>query len=166
MSITMHDIPAIATGAGVFLAAYELRQAKQSLRDGFERSFVDRYERIIARIDLDVILGRARPDPSDPIVRRAFFDYFLLCEEELYYRAFRRVSSATWNDWWYGMRSHLVTDVFHDAFNEICVQAERPPDDDPSSTLHKFGRLSKAVEHRHNSATFEPEKATFRQRLG
>ena len=63
------------------------------------------------------------------------------------------------------MRSHLVTDVFYDAFKEICLQAKSARDEDPSGTLHQFGRLSKAVEHRSSNATFEPKTATLRQRL-
>jgi len=123
------------------------------------------YERIIARIDLDAIVGKKPLDSNDLVVRRAFFDYFLRCDEELYYRAFRRVSKSTWKSWWYGMRSLLVTEVFYDAFNKLCVREAGREDEDPMGILHEFGRLSKAAEHRGGSATYEPDKAPLRQRL-
>ncbi len=163
MSVGWGDVPSIATGVGVLLAAYQLRQAKRSLREGFERTFVDRYERIVSGVDLDVLLGHMPPDLDNPSTKRAFFDYFELCEEELYYRSFRRVSSSTWRDWWYGMRLAFQNESFVDAFESIAGLANDEEEPVPGRH-HRFGRLKIAVQHR-NSETFEPKKATLRQRM-
>jgi hypothetical protein len=162
VSIGVDNIPSIATGIGVFLAAYQLRQAKRTLREGFERSFVERYERIIAGIDLEIILQGASPDLTNPTMRRAFFDYFELCEEELYFRSYRRVSTATWRDWWYGIRLHLQNDAFVNAFSNICEQANDGGSSRRAPT--RFDRLSIAVEFR-STPHYEPSKAGLKQRL-
>jgi hypothetical protein len=163
MSIGWGDVPSIATGVGVLLAAYQLRQAKRSLREGFERTFVDRYERIVADIDLEVLLGHAQPDLDVPRQRRAFFDYFELCEEELYYRSYRRVSSSTWRDWWYGIRLNFQNQSFIDAFERILGEANDVGDGVPVKH-HRFERLKNALAHR-RVAGYEPKKASLRERL-
>ena len=152
MALSINDIPSIATGLGVAFAAFQIRQAQQSLRDGFERTFVDRYERIIRQIDLDVILGSREPNLSDPDVCRAFFDYFELCEEELYFRAYRKVSKATWNDWWYGIRGHLLNDHFKAAFDDLAERSETS-----TTTPTRFRFLREAVRNLDNDS-YEPDK--------
>ena len=166
MSLGWSEIPSVVTGIGVLLAAFQVRQAKRSLRDGFERTFVDRYERIIAVIDLGTILGHSKPDLGNPVVRRAFFDYFELCEEQLYFRSYGRVATPTWTDWWYGIRLHLSNPEFLNAFTDIRDEANTNHDD-PSrgGPLTRFERLSLAVEHRGQRHTYEPPRAKIRKRV-
>lgn len=123
MEIGTDDLSSLATAIGVLAASYQLWQGRRQLRAGFERTFVERYEHIVRDIDLEVILDGAPVDFDDADVARALFHYFELCEEELYYRAHRRVSRATWRDWWYGIRSLLTNPAIRDAFdrmNERC----------------------------------------------
>lgn len=56
---------------------------------------------------------------TDEDLRRAFYDYFELCEEELYCRATHRVGRAACKDWWEGMSLHLQRPAFRAAWDEI-----------------------------------------------
>jgi hypothetical protein len=148
-------LASIATPIGLLATVYQLHQTRRALRDSFERSFVDRYQRVVSQIDLNVMLGRAHAELADPKVRRAFFDYFELCEEELYYRAFGKVSAGTWRDWWYGMTIHFRSPSFEAAFAELVV-AERPPVE--NSVPDRFSLLRVAFEHRNDRRTYEPTR--------
>ncbi len=52
MSAFWNDLVSGATCLGVAFGAYQLLQARRGLREGFERTFVERCEGIIANIDL------------------------------------------------------------------------------------------------------------------
>lgn len=151
----MDSVASIATPLGLLATVYQLHQTRRALRDSFERSFVDRYQRVISQIDLNVMLGRAHADLAEPAVRRAFFDYFELCEEELYYRAYGKVSAGTWRDWWYGMTIHLCSASFEQAFAELVTAEHRLAE---TSLPDRFSLLRGAFEHRNDRRTFEPPR--------
>lgn len=113
--MTFDDLTSLTTAIGVGVASYQIWQTRLSLRDNFERTFVDRYQRIAEGLPVEVFLGGAATD-VDPA---AFYRYFELCEEQLYYRAFRRVSARTWRDWWYGMSVNMASPAFADAFEGL-----------------------------------------------
>src|SRR4051812_40117243 len=114
MADVIADVSGVAAGGGLVFVAWQVYLARRQLTSSFEASFVDRYERIVANVPLEWLLGEALTPPSDQ-VERAMYDYFELCEEELYYRKSGRVSRSTWRDWWEGMRLHLRRPAFHDA---------------------------------------------------
>lgn len=149
-----NEAASLATIAAVCAAVYQLRQARRSLRDNFERTFVDRYERIIKDVNLEVMLRGQRPDLSDPETERAFYDYFTLTEEELYFRAHQRVSTSTWRDWWYGIRLHLQNEAFMEAFEHLHQSSKtgRQP-----GQPERFSYLLQAVKHIHHDR-YEPVK--------
>lgn len=115
MNISVSDA---VTTAGVLFVGYQVWQAQLQLRASFEGTFSERYDRIVARIPLEVLLGEP-PDLDDDEQIRAFFDYFELCEEELYYRQSGRVGGRTWNDWWEGIALHLRRDGFQQAWERL-----------------------------------------------
>lgn len=86
------SIANVAAAVGVVVVIFQLALARRQMRAGFERSFVDKYERIIQRVPLAVLLGDDVDIDRNEQVQRAFFDYFELCEEELYFRRVGKVS--------------------------------------------------------------------------
>lgn len=123
MSITFDTLTSVLTVVGVGVACYQLWQTRVSLRDGFERSFFDRYQRIADGLPPQVLLGGSSEEV--PMDDWTFYKYFELCEEELYYRAHRRVSADTWRDWWYGIRQNMEKDAFAKAFARLVADPNR-----------------------------------------
>ena len=138
MSISFDTLTSIFTVVGLGVACYQLWQTRVSLRDGFERSFFDRYQRIADGLPPHVLLGGSTDDlPTDDWT---FYKYFELCEEELYYRAHRRVSADTWRDWWYGITQNMDKEPFRKALDRLVLDHNR-------STTSRFVYLNEASKH-------------------
>jgi hypothetical protein len=162
VTLGLNDITSVATTAGVLVGVYQLVQARRSLREAFERTFVERYQSVVARIELDVLLGNRLPDLDDSDLRRAFFEYFELCEEELYYRSFRRVTRSTWRAWWYGMDLHFRNPAFAAAFEAICRQSGTGADGEEHP---RFSFLRHAYAQRRQGEPYEPERQRLLRRI-
>jgi len=114
------DAAELATAAGVMVLAAQLQLARVAQRAVFEQSFNDRYDRIAARIPLGELLGDpAKCTKGTETAERVYFDYFSLCEEEVYYRWRKKVSRATWVDWQVGLASNLRRPAFRDAWVDL-----------------------------------------------
>ena len=136
--IRLADLVNVAVVAGIVFAAWQVLVARAQARANFEQLFVQQYRDVVARIPLEALLGEAidykRRDPGEcgRSARRAFYDYFELCEDELFYAKrqrpwIRRVSRRTWRDWEAGIRTHLALPAFRSAWDDIsaAVSAER-----------------------------------------
>jgi hypothetical protein len=143
-SVGLNEAAELATALAVFLVAYQLLLTRKQLRASFERTFVDRYEAIIQRIPLSLLLGEHETGDA-PSTRRAFYDYFELCEEELYYRATHRVSKATWNDWWEGIALHLQRSAFRRAWEDLSAKAAIPAEGTAMRRIEQFSYLRPAL---------------------
>jgi len=55
--------------------------------------------------------------------RRAFYDYFELCEQEAYYRGDGQVSDRTWDEWRAGIESNRRKRSFRAAWAELSSEA-------------------------------------------
>jgi hypothetical protein len=105
-----------ATALGVLALGAQLVLLRRQTRAEFERRFVERYESIIANIPLKMLIGDRCDGAMTDLERRAFYDYFRLCEEEIYFLQQRKVSYQTWADWWVGIRSNLDKAAFRSAW--------------------------------------------------
>jgi len=116
-----------ATAVGAGIVAFQLWQTQRALRATYERTFVERYERIIADVPLTAVLeGRLSETATDherEVIERAFFNYFELCEEELYFRKLGRISRRTWADWWEGLALHFRNDAFSSQLEELAARS-------------------------------------------
>jgi hypothetical protein len=88
-----------ATAVGVAVGVVQLRFARRSAVSEFEMRFVSRYESILARLPDDVVMELRELDEPNTAELRALHDYFALCDEEVFYRRYGRVSASTWRDW-------------------------------------------------------------------
>jgi len=149
MPISFDTLTSILTVVGVGVACYQLWQTQLSLRDNFERSFFDRYQRIADGLPPEVLLGQEIEGKSTSN-DWAFYKYFELCEEELYYRAHRRVSADTWRDWWYGICRNLEIEAFRDALERLVA-------DHNTRATSRFVYLNEARHHLDNE-DYQPRK--------
>jgi hypothetical protein len=109
----------VATALGIIGVGSQLWLNRRQMVSAFERTFVDRYERIIRDVPLALLFGEAFDPFSDDKVLRAFFDYFELCEEELYFRRIGKVSRSTWCDWWEGIALNVRRPAFRTAWDHL-----------------------------------------------
>lgn len=163
-STVVTDAASVATAVGSLAITGQLVLARRQLRAGFERTFVDRYEGIIARVPLPVILGEVTTTHSET-TQRAFYDYFELCEEELYFRKTGRVSKDTWADWWEGMALHFERPAFGEAWRELNVKARTAS---PGATRHRveqFTLLRAAVGAIEKGRPYDPRISNRKRRF-
>ena len=124
---TVSTVASAATAVGVVGVFWQLRVTRRQMVAAFERTFVDRYERIMHDIPLPLLLGEdLEPDPKSEDLR-PFFDYFELCEQELYYRRFRKVSTSTWPAWWEGIRLNMRRPAFRAGWDQLRNRVSVPP---------------------------------------
>lgn len=111
----------------------------------FERTFSERYERIIQGVPLPILLGQDEHAAGDLKALRAFFDYFELCEEELYYRRQGRASTSTWADWWEGIALNFRRPAFQRAWEHLEGAAIAPEGSNNEIRLRQFELLRQAL---------------------
>lgn len=118
-----------ATAFGIFLAWIQLKEAKAQRaaeqsreRAEFELRFSTRYDDCVRRIPLEVLLG-AVYDRSSRRTRRAFYDYFELCEQECYYNTRGQITAETWNEWAEGITSNFRKPAFMAAWADLSASS-------------------------------------------
>ncbi len=114
----------VATVIGVGAIAWQVNQSEQHQGAAFELRFSDRYDLCVARIPLGVLLNEVEYDSHDEKTRRAFYDYFELCEQECFYRGKGAISDSTWKDWEDGILTNLNKASFRAAWLDIGSVAE------------------------------------------
>lgn len=117
----VNAVAGIATAAGIGLGVDQVIRSRRQRRADFEQQFVDQYSRVIADVPLEMLLDGGTYDPSDRDARRAFYDYFELCEDEVFQAAQhpRRVSKAAWTEWRSGIASNMARPAFCAAWHDI-----------------------------------------------
>jgi len=111
------DIASTATAIGALFVGWQLLLTQRQLRASFEETFTARYDKIVGRIPLVLMLDAGAINSEQ--VKRAFYDYFELTEEELYYRSAGKISRSTWHDWWYGICSNMSRPAFQAAWTDL-----------------------------------------------
>lgn len=146
----------IAAAVGVVVVVFQLALARREMRATFERSFVDKYDRVIVGVPLSMLLGDNLKIDSDETAMRAFFDYFELCEEELYYRTVAKISSATWNEWWEGISLHMRRPAFQRAWELLRDRVAVADADQQLVRIEQFTQLRQAVSAIERNERYDP----------
>ena len=157
-----------ATAIGAGFVAFQLWQTQRALRASYERTFVERYEQIIAHVLLAALLEGRLPDTvtdTDPeVIERAFFDYFELCEEELYFRKLGRITRRTWADWWEGMALQFRNDAFAAELERL---VERTASDcaEERGRPTRFHHVLQGATNARNGQVYDPVEGWWRRSL-
>lgn len=146
----------VATAVGVIGLGFQLWLNRRQMVLGFERTFVDRYERIIRDVPLPLLLGDNFEPNRDGEVLRAFFDYFELCEEEMYFRRVGKVSTSTWCDWWEGITLNLRRQAFRTAWEHLKERVNLAPGSFGQVRVTQFELLRQAVRAIDSDQAFDP----------
>jgi hypothetical protein len=156
-STTIGDIASVATALAALFVGWQVRLAKQQLRASFEQTFTDRYKEIFSQIPLELLLDDGRSDSDE--IERAFYDYFELCEEEMYYRCVGKVAKSTWVDWWIGIRMNLQRAAFRRAWDELRARTTILSGQTTGTSSLQFDRLREAVVLADEGKDYDPRES-------
>jgi hypothetical protein len=146
----------VATAGGIIGVGWQLLLNRRQMTAGFERTFVDRYERVIHDVPLALLLGETFAPQDDELALRAFFEYFELCEEQLYYRETGKISGPTWHDWWEGIALNLRRPAFKQAWNHLKDRVIVSPGVALQARLEQFTLLRRAIDAIDADRPFDP----------
>lgn len=146
----------VATALGIIGLGWQLWLNRRQMVVGFERTFVDRYERTISDVPLPLLLGDDFEPGQDGDVLRAFFDYFELCEEEMYFRRVGKVSTSTWSDWWEGITLNLRRQAFRTAWEHLKERVNLAPGPEGQVRVTQFELLREGIRAIDTGQGFDP----------
>lgn len=112
----LQDISAVATAIGVFVAAWQLRQAKTDARSSFEDSLNSQYREVIRDLPLTALLGRPLSDADLASALPTFYRYFDLSNEQAFLHQRGRVRPGTWSNWLEGIQQNMARPAFRQAW--------------------------------------------------
>jgi hypothetical protein len=120
--MTLQDVAAFATAAGVIAAAIGIFYARWSLKHSqrqAETSFEDQLNREYRDLTRDIspkaLLGKPLADDEYRDSVPALYHYLDLCNEQVFLRQQGRISEATWTSWKDGIHSNLARPAFQKA---------------------------------------------------
>jgi hypothetical protein len=121
--MSLSDLAAIATAFGVLLVAAELVLARRQQRTAFEDQMSREYREIARCLPLEVFFSSEGEfvGPADEVHPHldGLFRYIDLCNEQVFLRKNRRISSSTWTNWAEGMEQNFRRPAFSAAWNSL-----------------------------------------------
>ncbi len=104
-SIVITDAAGVATAIGVLFGAGQLLLSRSQATTTFEDALSVQYRQMIRpRISADLLEGLKPPDRE---LVAPYYDYFDLCNEQVFLRMQGRVRRRTWREWRQGIRGSL-----------------------------------------------------------
>ena len=148
MELNCENIASIATAIGVFVACYQFYDSKKINKTSFEDSIDQQYRNLSMEIPVDALLGKEISKDKLEL-RELIYNYLDLCNEQIFLRKSKRISSERWKGWCEGIESNLSKPAFLEVWNEIKREA---PD--------TFSYLEKLVTDKFETDPIEWENAT------
>lgn len=114
-----------ATAVAVFLAWWQIRQARKQSVVQFEDQLAAQYRALTQRLPIEALLGEELNEAQYREALPVFYHYIDLTNEQVFLRRSGRVSESTWVNWCDGIRWNLTRPAFGRAWKEI---ADRSPE--------------------------------------
>lgn len=115
----VQTLAALATAFGVFVAAWQLKHAKDQALTTFEDQLAGQYREIARRLPVRALLGEELDESGQAAALPDFYHYFDLSNEQAYLHSRGRVRRQTWEEWLDGIRTNLERPAFARAWDEI-----------------------------------------------
>jgi hypothetical protein len=106
------------------VAARQLRLTRQQQRSAFEDSMVSQYRSLTRRLPLESLLGKELTFPELEMHLRDFYEYFDLCNEQLFLNSKGQIDKRTWKNWEEGMKQNLLRPAFMQAWEILSPQLD------------------------------------------
>jgi len=126
MSLVLDVIQAsasVATAAGVLIAGWQLRLAKQQAITAFEDQLGSQYREIARRLPVQALLGEKLDPATQASALPEFYHYFDLSNEQAFLYRRKRVRRHTWTEWSEGIEQNLRRPAFMTAWAEVTARA-------------------------------------------
>lgn len=133
--MSWEGIASIATAIGVAIAAWQIWESRKIASAAYEDAYDQQYRQLIYQIPVDVLLDKPLISEHKKRAREAIYNYLDLCNEQVYQRSKKKISTARWNEWRKGIETNLKVQAIAEVWEE--VHAHNP---------NNFSFLSKLVE--------------------
>jgi hypothetical protein len=117
--INWDSLVSIATAIGVGIAAWQIWESRKLTSAAFEDSFDQQYRELSYSIPVDALLGKVLDPKNEEQAREAVYNYLDLCNEQVYQRAMKKVSSQRWHEWALGIEANLSRPFFNRVWCEV-----------------------------------------------
>jgi hypothetical protein len=112
-------IASIATAVGVGIAAWQLWEGRMLAQTTFEDSFDQQYRNLAMQIPVDALIGLPVAQEDKKNARENIYNYLDLCNEQIYLRKKKRITSSRWVDWCAGIKENLGKPAFREVWEEV-----------------------------------------------
>lgn len=114
----------LATVVGVGIAADQLFRQVSEHKAAFEDSFAKEYREIVAKIPVEAMLGDELSAADLRAHLDEFYNYFDLCNEQVFLANNGRIRRKTWEFWREGMLDNFRRAAFRSAWQHIEQRAK------------------------------------------
>ncbi|MBK6434689.1 MAG: hypothetical protein IPF83_01690 [Rhodanobacteraceae bacterium] len=122
-NVTWSDFASVATAVGVLFAAAQLELSKEQGVTAFEDSINQEYRVLAARLPTKALLGEELAETELAEHLDELYQYFDLCNGQIFLRQEGRISEKTWPFWCDGIHSNLKRPAFKAAWMHISSRA-------------------------------------------
>ncbi len=85
---------------------------------------VSQYRSLTRRLPLESLLGKELTFPELEMHLRDFYEYFDLCNEQLFLNSKGQIDKRTWKNWEEGMKQNLLRPAFMQAWEILSPQLD------------------------------------------
>ncbi|MDP9415823.1 MAG: hypothetical protein M3Q08_17415 [Pseudomonadota bacterium] len=131
------DAASVATAVGVLFGAAQLLLSRGQARTAFEDQLTAQYRGIIKPALSEELLAPLGADKQSLI--RPYYEYFDLCNEQVFLRMQGRVGRRTWREWQQGISANLTRGLIAEAWDAVADAPQGFEDFDELRLLHRSG---------------------------
>jgi hypothetical protein len=128
-------VTSFVTAIGVLIAAIQIWLTKRIAVSQFEDGFVKEYRSVAAKLPTRALLGEKLTEHELDGHMDEMFQYFDLCNEQIFLRQIKRIQPKTWVFWRDGMKRHFSKPAFSQAWQRI--ECKRLPEFEELSRMIK-----------------------------
>jgi hypothetical protein len=115
-STVITDVAGVATAIGVLFGAGQLLLSRSQATTTFEDALSVQYRQIIKPGLLADLLSNLESDPGAVETVAPYYEYFDLCNEQIFLRLQGRVRRRTWREWQQGIEANLGRGAIKEAW--------------------------------------------------
>lgn len=134
---SISDAAGVATAVGVLFGAAQLLLGRSQTRTNFEDDLSNQYRQMIKPRLVEGLLQPLSDDERHAVT--PYYEYFDLCNEQVFLRIQGRVSAHTWAEWAKGIGSNLERGSIKTAWEIVLDQHDAFGDFEELRLLHTVG---------------------------
>jgi hypothetical protein len=136
-STFISDAAGVATALGVLFGAAQLLLSRGQARTSFEDQLTTQYRDILKPALSEDLLAPLGPEKQELV--RPYYEYFDLCNEQVFLRMQGRVGRRTWREWQQGISANLGRGKIAEAWIAVADAEHEFQDFDELRLLFRSG---------------------------